>query len=217
MPRRQTPAPSLPSPAYPVCVELVPPPEGLIIRSHRMLLRPLDAADREAFLAAARASRESLDSLFPLWRDGESDDSMFDRQHELARPAAATGFRSARYLRLVGVLTDGQIAGGFHMNAIVRGLEGTADLTWWVASPLEGRGLATEGLSAMADFALGDLPDGLGIQQVHASISRDNRASARVAEKAGFRRAGEERTYLSTGDSWVLHDLYTRGVADGRR
>jgi [ribosomal protein S5]-alanine N-acetyltransferase len=201
------------APADPVRVE-APAADGLTIRTRRMFLRPLEPGDQPALLAAANASRSSLDLSFPLWRPDESDGAMFARQLELARPAAAANFRSAPFLRLVAVLADGTIAGGFHINAIVRGLEGTADINWWIASPHAGRGLATEGLEAILRFALGDLPAGLGLQRASASITRDNCASARVAEKAGMVRAGEEKSYLSTGDRWVLHDLYTRSAAD---
>lgn len=159
-------------------------------------------------LAAARATREALDALLPLHHEGESDDAMFDRHLALAEPTATGNHLAAPYIRLIAHLHDGAIVGGFNLNTITRGLEWKADINWWVATPFAGRGLATEGVSAVVRFALADLPDGLGLHAVHAWITRDNVASARVAVKAGLMRAGEENSYVSTGGRWVLHDLY---------
>jgi RimJ/RimL family protein N-acetyltransferase len=59
-----------------------------------------------------------------------------------------------------------------------------ADLGYWVAPPFWGRGLATEAVRAVVAGApfRGSLT---------ASVFRDNPASARVLEAAGFRRIGE--------------------------
>jgi RimJ/RimL family protein N-acetyltransferase len=93
--------------------------------------------------------------------------------------------------------------GGFNLNAITRGLELKADITWWVAAPLCGRGLATEGVAALLAHALEDLPRGLGLHQVQAWISRDNEASIRLAQRVGLRRQGDTQSYLQTGGAVV--------------
>jgi RimJ/RimL family protein N-acetyltransferase len=179
------------------------------LRTRRMLLRPLIAADRPAYLAAVAVSRPALDRCLPLHIDSqETDRAMFDRQLELAR-IGSTGARD--WLRFVGVLDDGTIAGGFNLSAISRGLEWRADVNWWVASTLTGRGLATEGVRALAEHALADLPAGLGLTELQAWITRDNAPSAAIARRLGFTRSGEERTYLLTdSQSWVLHDLWVQ-------
>ena len=53
------------------------------IRTRRLVLRPLETKDREAYLSAARESRESLDAFMPLHRPGEADEDMFQRQLEI--------------------------------------------------------------------------------------------------------------------------------------
>jgi [ribosomal protein S5]-alanine N-acetyltransferase len=181
--------------------------EGPVLRTSRMLLRPLAARDREPFLRAAAASRGALAGIMPLHQNDESDEAMFQRHLRMAQQAlraAAPG-----YVRLIGILDDGQIAGGFNINAIARGLEWRADLNWWIVSPQSGRGLATEAVSAVVHYALADLPLGLGLHRLDAWITRENLASIRVAEKAGLLLQGDEHTYLSTGGRWVLHHLYT--------
>jgi [ribosomal protein S5]-alanine N-acetyltransferase len=178
------------------------------VLSKRMLLRPLADGDRGAFLEAARAGAEALARFLPLHLKDETDDAMFDRLLRLARAGVAGA--GPEWLRMIAVLEDGRIAGGFNLNAISRGLEWKADINWWVRSDLTGKGYATEGVAALLAHAFADLPAGLGLHRVDAWITRDNPASRRVAEKAGLRRQGEETSYLLTDSTrWVLHELYS--------
>ena len=157
-----------------------------------------------------RESSETLASFMPLHRAGESDDAMFARQMDIVKREQAAGLCH----RCVGFLEDGRVAGGFNLNAITRGLELKADITWWVAAPLCGRGLATEGVAALLAHALEDLPRGLGLHQVQAWISRDNEASIRLAQRVGLRRQGDTQSYLQTGERWSVHEMYARHAWD---
>lgn len=61
----------------------------------------------------------------------------------------------------------------------------------------QGRGYATEAVTALVDYAF----DGLGAEKVRAFASAENLASIRVAEKVGLRLAERfERTY--DGETW---------------
>jgi [ribosomal protein S5]-alanine N-acetyltransferase len=181
-----------------------PPP----ICTPRLMLRPLLDRDEPSFLRAAAMSRPALDRSMPLHLEGESDVAMFRRQLELAR-----GSGGGEWVRLVGVDASGEIVGGFNLSGITRGLHWRADINWWVASDRTGRGYATEAVGALLARALADLPEGMGLHEVHAWITRDNAASARIAQKLGMTRQEEGRAYLLTdASSWVLHDVWiTRG------
>ena len=175
------------------------------IRTPRLFLRPLLPSDRDEFLRMIDSSRVHLAGHAGLFRPGEPDGALFERQLRLA----AAGDASGTAMRRVAFL-DGRLVGAFNLNTIARGLEPVADANWWVSAEAAGRGLATEGLAAIVAHALADLPAGLGLWSVRAWITRDNGASIRVAAKAGLRRAGDERSYLQTGEHWVMHDLYER-------
>lgn len=195
--------------AAPVEVLTAAPPTQL--RTANLEIRPLSAADRDPYLAAARASRAELDKHMPLHMQGESDDAMFARQVTLAQLGAEGG---RDWLRFVCVLRDGSIAGGVNLQSISRGLQWRADINFWIATPHAGKGLGTEAVSAIVGHALADLPRGLALTELHAWITRDNGASAAIARKLGFARSGEERSYLLTdSSSWVLHDLWVRRAA----
>lgn len=181
-----------------------------MLRTGRMHLRPLTESDRGEYLRAVRNSAAGLGAHMPLLRDGETEDQMFERQIAAMKIEGAAG----RCFRTVGVLHDGRIAGGFNLNAISRGLELRADITWWTATDLCGRGLATEGVAALLTYALADMPQGLGLHTVWAWITDDNAASIRVAEKVGLARQPQERSFIDTGNRWALHQLYARRVDD---
>ncbi len=179
------------------------------IRTARLTLRPLRPADRDEYLRVVRASREHLRRWVPLNEAGETHDEFFDRQ--LA--AASEGDRTGLCWRRIGVLGDGSIAGAFNLNAISRGLEWWADATWWVSRAHTGRGLASEGVGAMLEFALGDPPRGLGLHAVHAGVDPDNTPSRRLVEKLGFAHDPGQSSHLQVGRDWRRHEFYIRRAA----
>jgi RimJ/RimL family protein N-acetyltransferase len=111
--------------------------------------------------------------------------------------------------RRIAVLSDGRIAGAFNLNDIRRGLEFDADANWWISADQVGQGLGAEGLRAVLDFALADLPRGLGLQRVHAAIMPSNCASIRLARHVGLRQGGGKAS-IRLCDRWVLHEIYER-------
>jgi RimJ/RimL family protein N-acetyltransferase len=66
-----------------------------------------------------------------------------------------------------------------------------AEAGYMVAPAARGRGVATTALRLVSRWALEDL----GMARVHLTTHVDNRASQRVAERAGFRREGILRSW----------------------
>lgn len=175
-----------------------------VITTERFLLRPLVSDDRAAFLEAIRVSRAELDRTHPLHEPGESDDELFLRQIKLM----SEGERTGRACRRVGLLPDGRILGAFSINAIARGLSFEGELAWWVRTDLAGRGLATEGVRAIAMHAFTDLPDGLGLHTLHAMIEPGNVRSTRIAEKLGATLVKGVPAKVRIGAAWRTHDIF---------
>lgn len=188
-------------------VEVVAP-RGIV--AGRMTLRPLHESDREPFLAAISASRAHLERWIPLNNPCESDDAFFERQLQLS----ATGDSEGTSWRRIGVLSSGEIVGGFNLNAIARGLQSSADMNWWIASGYTRQGLAREGILSTLRHAFADLPVGLGLHTIHAGIAPANLASIRLALSLGFRPDPGVQSYLRVGERWELHDIYAMTVLD---
>lgn len=186
-------------------VEVLPPVER---STDRLLFRPLAFSDRARVLAAVRHSREALETRIPLNRPGESDDAMFDRW---VRSAADTE-RDRTAWRRAAFLPGGAFVGLFNLIRIEFGFESVCEANWWVDRRFTGRGYATEGVTALAEHALSDRPLGLGLDRIGAMIQPANGASARVAEKAGFRPTGRVEV-LPVGGAERRHLVYERRAA----
>ncbi len=65
--------------------------------------------------------------------------------------------------------------------------EGTLETGWAISPPLQGKGYATEAISAAIAWA----DDKFADRRMTCIIDPDNTPSLRVAEKVGFRRIGE--------------------------
>jgi len=101
----------------------------------------------------------------------------------------------------------GKIVGSiglFHADWEVRSVE----IGYGVRGDERGKGYASEALGAIARWAL---TEG-GVQRAWLTANTDNTASARVAEKAGFRREGTLRRAGLEDDG--LHDLAVFSLLD---
>jgi len=96
-------------------------------------------------------------------------------------PRQAAGQEHAFAMRV----EEGDVAGVVGL-ADVQGRGGSAELGYWVGVPYWGRGYATAACVMAVDFAFGWLE----LAEVHAYPLRENAASRRVLEKAGFRLEG---------------------------
>jgi RimJ/RimL family protein N-acetyltransferase len=163
-----------------------------VIRSDRLDLREFGPDDLGlASEVAAAGEREALPPGVPVNRD------------ELAQWFAAGmplgGRGDAVHLMMLD-RAHGRMVGSisvFHADWQVR----SAEIGYGVRSDARGEGYATEALAAVARWAL---TEG-GLQRAWLTTNTDNAASARVAEKAGFRREGTLRRAAREDDG--LHDL----------
>ncbi len=83
-----------------------------------------------------------------------------------------------------------------------------AELSYWVAAPARGRGVATRAVRLLADYAL----DALHADELRLWTRSDNVGSATVAERAGFvRDPSADRQRQVKGSTW-----HTRGYVRRR-
>ncbi|CAG0995575.1 hypothetical protein PHYC_02539 [Phycisphaerales bacterium] len=176
-----------------------------LVRTARMVFRPLRESDRAEFLRVVQSSRAHLARWSELHRPCESDRAMFDRQVAMCGEgdARGTAWRRAAFL------DDGRLAGCFNLNSIDRGLSFEADANWWVSAECSGRGLGTEGVSALLEHALTDLPRGLGLNLIRASIAPENLPCRKLAQRVGLLPTAE-RVWLAVGGRWEKHDVFER-------
>lgn len=180
-----------------------------LLRTPRLILRPLMGKDRAQFIAAAAESRAELDTYYDLRRDGDSDDAVFDRQIELTRMGATTG----RACRRAAFTEDGRFVGCFNLNNIERGLEFTAEASWWIRSDLARMGLGTEGVRGLLEYAIDGQLGGLGLTRVLALVHPQNGPSRRLAERVGMHVDRGHTANVQLHGAWVPHIIYKKQAA----
>ena len=177
-----------------------------LIRTPRMLLRPLCTDDRAEFVRVHEVSRALFEPWFPARPANETLDDFFTPQLDQTRD----GLRDGTQYRFVGLLNDARIAGFFNLFQIARGAAQYATCSWSVNAEVGRQGLCTEGVTALLDFAFAPSPTGLGLHRVQANIIPGNTPSIRVAEKTGFRREGLAKNYLKIAGVWQDHFMYAK-------
>ena len=161
-------------------------------------LRAPDESDREAFLAAARRSRE----LHHPWTPAPDTDEAYDRY--LSR--AAQPNQSC----LLVVTDDDQLAGVYNLSEIVRGAFQNAYLGYYAFAPLAGTGL----MRAAMPLVLAHAFDELGLHRLQANVQPENARSRALLEATGWREEGYAPRYLFIDGAWRDHVLYAVTVED---
>jgi len=105
------------------------------------------------------------------------------------------------------IMVEGELAGGIGCEQKTDIRTGTAEAGWWLTPGYWGRGIATIAVRRYLEYCF----DELGLHRVEAGVFVSNPASARVADKAGFRLEGVSRdAYLKNG---ALVDRLSYGLA----
>jgi RimJ/RimL family protein N-acetyltransferase len=157
---------------------LIEPP----LVTERLLLRPMEPGDEEAFHAiwSARPVLDALGEPGPWSRRATRDRLARKIAHQ-----AAHGFGTWAVCEREG----GRLVGEGGLQYLENGPE--IEVGWRMAPAVWGRGYATEAARAWLDAGLREL----ALDRVVAVVEPDNVASRRVAEKAGMTRAGTGRHY----------------------
>ena len=172
--------------------ELVPPPRATRPGS-RVVLRDLALADRDAFLAMVRDSRD----LHQPWTYPPERADQFD---DLVNRAGRDDFVCLAAVRA----DDGDLVGVFTVSQIVRGYFQSAYLGYYASARHAGKGLMAESMELVLDHAFG----ALALHRLEANIQPGNAPSVALARGAGFRLEGYSPRYLLIGGRWRDHERY---------
>jgi [ribosomal protein S5]-alanine N-acetyltransferase len=158
------------------------------------ILRPVVPDDSGEVARLLRENREFLAPFEPL-----RDDQFFtsEGQRERIEESSSASF---------AIIVDGAIVGGVTISDFLYGPFRSANLGYWVAQRLNGRGLATRAVGEAVEIAFGELD----LHRLEAGTLVHNVASQRVLEKNRFARIGLARRYLQIAGEWQDHFLYQR-------
>ncbi|MFD8582815.1 GNAT family N-acetyltransferase [Streptomyces californicus] len=172
------------------------------------VLRPWEMSDLPLVREASRDPYIPLITTVPATYSEAAAEAFVRRQWERAATGAGYPFAivRSRDRRPVGAI-------GLWLRELPAG---RASLGYWLVPSARGQGIASAALRTVTGWALHDL----GIPRLQLCVEPWNTASARIAEKSGFRREGLLRGWQQVGDQrrdMVVYGLLnTDGSVDGR-
>jgi ribosomal-protein-alanine N-acetyltransferase len=125
-------------------------------------------------------------------------------QHEQIAAARRQAQGGERYEYGVFEVHGGELVGRISLGGISRGALQNAYLGYGIDVGHSGRGYATQAVTLAVEVAFRDL----GLHRVQAAVVPENKPSARVLEKVGFREEGLARRYLFLDGQWKDHRMF---------
>ncbi|CAN1489525.1 RimL Acetyltransferases, including N-acetylases of ribosomal proteins [Rhabdaerophilaceae bacterium] len=173
--------------------------DGPQLERDDLLLRPARMADFSEWQDLRAASREFLAPWEPLWPQDDLTRPAFRKRVAQAKRDIA---EQSAYALLI--IAEGQMVGGITLANIRRRAAQTGTLGYWMGAEFAGKGYMTRSVRLVSDFAFLQLQ----LDRLEAACLPENAASIRVLEKAGFKREGFARAYLSIAGRRRDHLLF---------
>lgn len=183
------------------------PHETLTLEFGALRLRPPQIADYAPWAELRQASRPFLQPWEPAWPADDLSQAAFRRRltryrQEIRADSAYPFFLVDRHSEV--------LLGGITLAHVRRRAAQSATLGYWMGAQHAGKGHMTEAVKALSRHAF----TRLHLERIEAACLPDNTASVRVLEKAGFRREGYARGYLSIAGARRDHVLFARLKSD---
>ncbi len=152
-----------------------------------------------ADIALRELEDADLDALFDQMRDPESVHmaafTARDPNDRAAFDAHMARIRSGPDTTVLAITHDGDFVGTIGSFTI----EGDREITYWIARPSWGQGIATQALTLFLQSEQ--------TRPLHARAATDNIGSLRVLQKVGFRLTGTEVGYANARASEIEETL----------
>ncbi len=172
----------------------------VILRTARLVLSPPAEADVDAITEAAQ------DPEVPRWTTLPSPYARSDAEGFVAN---AAGWWDAGTELTWAIRLDDRCVGMLGLHRLEPGA--SAEIGYWMAAPVRGRGYLTEAARAVIDFAFD--PAAIDLKRLEWRAVVGNVPSARAARALGFRYEGLVRQGLTgprgRDDGWIAGLLAT--------
>jgi len=153
-----------------------------------------------------RANAEHLRPWNPAPPAGEDPTSITEVSKTVLRQRKEWKRGSSFVFMLAPRDAPARLVGKVALNGVMRGAMYGAYLGYWMDGEQQGKGLVTEAIAGVLEFAFGPA----GLHRIQAAIMPRNAKSLRVIEKLGFRREGYAVRYLQIAGAWEDHILFAK-------
>lgn len=99
---------------------------------------------------------------------------------------------------------DGEVVGQLSASELSGGALRSAQLGYWIAQWVAGRGVTPVAVALAIDYLFQDL----ALHRVEICVRPENDASLRVVEKLGMRHEGRRLAYIHIDGGWRDHDSF---------
>ena len=170
-----------------------------VLTGNKIFLRQLRRKDNLSIKQAA--DNKEISQFIPFIPTPYSLDNArrwINKTHREARADRAYqfGISSKEEDRIIGMI------GLKHINLI----DGNAEIEYWVGRKYWGKGITSEAIGLILNFAFKDLR----LIRVYAFVSEKNPASIRVLEKSSFSQEAIFRKAYKSGPKW--YDVFGYGI-----
>lgn len=174
---------------------------GPNLRGKTIYLRPPELEDWPAWARLRAESREFLTPWEPTWMPEALSRVTFRRR---LRRYSREARDDVGYAMFIFSAADNTLLGGVTLSNVRRGVTQSATIGYWIGKRFARRGLMSEALPLVMDWAFGEL----GLHRLEAACLPDNRASQSLLRKCGFGEEGFARDYLLIDGRWRDHLLF---------
>ncbi|MEV4620324.1 GNAT family protein [Asanoa sp. NPDC049573] len=161
-------------------------------------IRPTELGDAPVLAAAYTANWPFLAPWDPV-----RDEVFFTPAGQRARIEGMLADRGA-YPCVIEL--DGEVVGTVTLTQMEYGPAQSANLGYWVAQAVNGRGIASRAVELIVERAFGEL----GLHRLQAGTLEHNFGSQKVLANNGFERIGIARDFLRIQGRWQDHILFQR-------
>lgn len=168
--------------------------------------RLLTVADAPVLAELIRQNRAFLDPWEPVRDESYFTDAGQQQLARAALDALAAGITNPRVI----LDDEGRVVGRINLNNIVRGPFQSASVGYWLAEAAGGRGLATQAVAELVEFAFTEF----GLHRLEAGTIPHNLRSQAVLARNGFVRFGYAPRYLQIAGAYTDHILFQRLADD---
>jgi len=179
--------------------------ETLVLARNTVRIRRSEVADAERTLASVRASMPELARWTSWAHEGYSLEDA-----RIWLDLSVEGWEKGTQYSFIAIdVATGEVLGDCSISQINR-LNGFANLGYWVRSTATGQGLGSTLARRVARFGV----EAVQLNRLEILTAIGNRASQRVAEKAGATREGVLRSRLILGEEILDAVLFSLTARD---
>ena len=177
---------------------------GLVLHDGDVTLRPLRVRDTAALDRELMLNRGWLRPWEATNPDGfVSFDTRANIRALIAYSRTGAGIAFA-------IEVGGELVGQLNVSAITHGSLSSAQMGYWVAQRVAGRGVTPTAVALATDYCFARLR----VHRMEICIRPENAASLRVVEKLGFRHEGFRERYIHINGAWRDHVCYAVTVEE---